>query len=112
MDNLCRRRRRRRRKMCIPRVDVDDTSGDGGGSSDPRVENTRSDDDCHEYVIPLPGTIPNVTIAEFGSIEPGNIHAIQAEIYARYGEYLSNLDHFACFKLHCRLPLLTKYLFC
>lgn len=30
------------------------------------------------------GSIPNVTIAEFGSIEPGNIHAIQAEIYARF----------------------------
>ena len=29
------------------------------------------------------GSIPNVTIAEYGSIEPGNIHAIQAEIYAR-----------------------------
>jgi cathepsin X len=29
------------------------------------------------------GSIPNVTIAEFGSIEPGNIHAIQAEIFAR-----------------------------
>lgn len=29
------------------------------------------------------GSIPNVTIAEFGSIEPGNIHAIKAEIYAR-----------------------------
>eukprot|EP00579_Thalassiosira_antarctica_P010750 CAMPEP_0201917668 /NCGR_PEP_ID=MMETSP0903-20130614/6994_1 /ASSEMBLY_ACC=CAM_ASM_000552 /TAXON_ID=420261 /ORGANISM="Thalassiosira antarctica, Strain CCMP982" /LENGTH=424 /DNA_ID=CAMNT_0048453767 /DNA_START=170 /DNA_END=1444 /DNA_ORIENTATION=+ len=29
------------------------------------------------------GSIPNVTISEFGSIEPGNIHAIQAEIYAR-----------------------------
>eukprot|EP00584_Thalassiosira_punctigera_P001195 CAMPEP_0172544406 /NCGR_PEP_ID=MMETSP1067-20121228/14573_1 /TAXON_ID=265564 ORGANISM="Thalassiosira punctigera, Strain Tpunct2005C2" /NCGR_SAMPLE_ID=MMETSP1067 /ASSEMBLY_ACC=CAM_ASM_000444 /LENGTH=405 /DNA_ID=CAMNT_0013330965 /DNA_START=31 /DNA_END=1248 /DNA_ORIENTATION=- len=29
------------------------------------------------------GAIPNVTISEFGSIEPGNIHAIQAEIYAR-----------------------------
>ena len=30
-----------------------------------------------------PGSIPNVTISEYGSIEPGNIHAVQAEIYAR-----------------------------
>ena len=29
------------------------------------------------------GSIPNVTILEFGSIEPHNIHAIQSEIYAR-----------------------------
>ncbi|KAL7551622.1 hypothetical protein ACHAWF_016582 [Thalassiosira exigua] len=29
------------------------------------------------------GSIPNVTIAEYGSIEPGNVHAIKAEIYAR-----------------------------
>ena len=33
------------------------------------------------------GSIPNVTISEFGNIEPGNIHAIKAEIYARYGWY-------------------------
>eukprot|EP00804_Cyclotella_cryptica_P005779 CCRYP_000103-RB/>CCRYP_000103-RB protein AED:0.07 eAED:0.07 QI:255/1/1/1/0.75/0.6/5/1318/401 len=29
------------------------------------------------------GSIPNVTILEYGSIEPRNIHAIKAEIYAR-----------------------------
>lgn len=29
------------------------------------------------------GSIPNVTISEFGGIEPHNIHAIKAEIYAR-----------------------------
>ena len=29
------------------------------------------------------GRIPNVTIAEFGSIAPGDIHAVKAEIYAR-----------------------------
>ena len=31
-------------------------------------------------------SIPKVTISEFGMIEPGNIHAIKAEIYARYGD--------------------------
>lgn len=29
------------------------------------------------------GSIPNATILEYGSIEPNNIHAIKAEIYAR-----------------------------
>ena len=29
------------------------------------------------------GHIPNVTIAEYGGIEPGNIHAIKSEIFAR-----------------------------
>ena len=29
------------------------------------------------------GSIPNVTILEYGSIEPNNIHAIKAELYAR-----------------------------
>jgi hypothetical protein len=79
--------------MCIPRDDIDDTSGDGGGASDPRVGNTRSNADCHDDVIPLPGSIPNVTIAEFGSIEAGNIHAIQAEIYARYEGCLLYFEH-------------------
>ena len=31
--------------------------------------------------------IPKVSISEYGMIEPGNIHAIQAEIYARYVWY-------------------------
>ena len=30
--------------------------------------------------------IPKVKISEFGMIEPGNIHAIKAELYARYGD--------------------------
>jgi cathepsin X len=29
------------------------------------------------------GSIPNVTLLEYGSIEPNNIHAIKAELYAR-----------------------------
>lgn len=29
------------------------------------------------------GQIPNITIAEYGGIEPGNIHAMQSEIFAR-----------------------------
>ncbi|KAL7541152.1 hypothetical protein ACHAXR_010674 [Thalassiosira sp. AJA248-18] len=53
----------------------DSANGDSGGG-----EEQRDGYGCR--AIPH-GSIPNVTISEFGSIEPGNIHAIQAEIYAR-----------------------------
>ncbi|KAL7521494.1 hypothetical protein ACHAWX_006169 [Stephanocyclus meneghinianus] len=39
--------------------------------------------DTHECRAIASGSIPNVTILEYGSIEPLNIHAIKAEIYAR-----------------------------
>lgn len=74
MDNAC------RRKTCIPDNYVDDMHS----AHKERREGGAHNDDCQD-VIPLPGSIPNVTIAEYGSIEAGNIHAIQAEIYARYG---------------------------
>ena len=45
--------------------------------------------------------IPRVTIGEYGMIEPGNIHAIKAEIYARYELVNFNLlyDGYVCFHL-------------
>lgn len=58
--------------------------GDGGmfeGSI--RGNNGEEDRDAYGCRAIPHGSIPNVTISEFGSIEPGNIHAIKAEIYAR-----------------------------
>ena len=96
MDNVC--RGRRRRKTCHPHDDINDGHiGVVGGAASARLNNTErgrmendtiNDDDCwqdHDALPLLPDDIiPNVTIAEFGSIEAGNIHAIQAEIFARY----------------------------
>ena len=77
MDNVC--RDRRRRKTCHPRDDFKLNNKKRG-----MVGGDTLNDDCQQdHSMPLPDAIPNVTIAEFGSIEAGNIHAIQAEIYAR-----------------------------
>mmetsp|Transcript_7 Transcript_7/g.16 ORF Transcript_7/g.16 Transcript_7/m.16 type:complete len:428 (+) Transcript_7:145-1428(+) len=59
----------------------------GGGevsvSVEGDIEGGKEDRDSYGCRAIPHGSIPNVTISEFGSIEPGNIHAIQAEIYAR-----------------------------
>ena len=60
------------------------TKGVVSGGGNARDEDCQNDD--NDTILPpppLPGSIPNVTIAEYGTIEAGNIHAIQAEIYAR-----------------------------
>ena len=60
------------------------TKGVVSGGGNARDEDCQNDDnDAILPPPPLPGSIPNVTIAEYGTIEAGNIHAIQAEIYAR-----------------------------
>jgi cathepsin X len=52
-----------------------------GSKKDEQSSTTRKDGyGCR--AIPR-GSIPNVTILEYGSIEPNNIHAIKAELYAR-----------------------------
>ena len=58
---------------------------DGAQSSLLRDGNTATTTKTDGYgcrAIPK-GSIPNVTILEYGSIEPNNIHAIKAELYAR-----------------------------
>jgi len=55
---------------------------------DGNVDNS-GEDETDEYgckAVPE-DKIPKVSISEYGMIEPGNIHAIQAEIYARYVWY-------------------------
>lgn len=88
MDNAC----RRRRKTCNPHDDIIDRHIGVGGAASARLnskewglmgDDTLNDDCQQDHTMSLPDAIPNVTIAEFGSIEAGNIHAIQAEIYAR-----------------------------
>ena len=56
---------------------------EGGVEVDGRGE-TKEKDEYGCKAVPRE-SIPNVTILEYGSIEPLNIHAILAEIYARYG---------------------------
>ena len=52
------------------------------GTSTSKDENSEKRDVYGCRAIPR-GSIPNATILEYGSIEPKNIHAIKAEIYAR-----------------------------
>ncbi len=94
MDNAC---RLRRRKTCNPHDDIIDRRIGVEGAASARLNNKEwgvmgddaLNDDCQQdHTMLLPDAIPNVTIAEFGSIEAGNIHAIQAEIYARYEDML------------------------
>lgn len=64
----------------------------GGGSNDGDSSGEEAERDAYGCRAIPEGSIPNVTIAEFGSIEPGNIHAIQAEIYARYTRLFARLS--------------------
>ena len=59
------------------------TVGDGNINNNEDGEDERDEYGCR--AVPEE-SIPKVTISEFGMIEPGNIHAIKAEIYARYGD--------------------------
>jgi len=69
----------------------DNGDGDDVLDKDGNVDNSvgGEDETTDEYgckAVPE-DKIPKVSISEYGMIEPGNIHAIQAEIYARYVWY-------------------------
>eukprot|EP00984_Skeletonema_dohrnii_P025832 scaffold15012_cov160-Skeletonema_dohrnii-CCMP3373.AAC.2 len=54
----------------------------GPGDDEQSTTSTAKKDQYGCRAIPQ-GSIPNATILEYGSIEPNNIHAIKAELYAR-----------------------------
>ena len=53
------------------------------GPSDEEQSTTTAKKDQYGCRAIPQGSIPNATILEYGSIEPNNIHAIKAELYAR-----------------------------
>ena len=84
--------------------EVSSSSKDNGDEDvvldkDGNVDNSvRGEDETDEYgckAVPE-DKIPKVSISEYGMIEPGNIYAIQAEIYARYVWYF-----IVCIVLFC-----------
>mmetsp|Transcript_15734 Transcript_15734/g.32881 ORF Transcript_15734/g.32881 Transcript_15734/m.32881 type:complete len:406 (-) Transcript_15734:180-1397(-) len=62
-----------------PRTDENSVFYDGAEGAGKDGSEARDEYGCKA----IPAGFPNVTILEYGSIEPNNIHAIKAEIYAR-----------------------------
>merc|ERR1712194_228682 len=67
----------------VSRPGLREEGGNRGGDSNAVMDGAAVETDAYGCRAIPPGSIPNVTISEFGSIKPGHIHAVQAEIYAR-----------------------------